>query len=272
MELALSVEEGVCEAVPVPDCVGEADIVPVPVCVGEFELLKDALPLMEALAPVVREAVRLTESVVLPLKVEVGVGGGVPLLVTVGELEGVPVPLVEAVAELLRELLPVFEDEAPAVSDAVGEADCVLLPLSVPLAVFEPVPVLEGVAVPVGELVGLCVPVDDALKEPLPLFEADAPALIDAVGLADSVELRLAVEVVLPVPVTLPLPLCVPVAEPLTPPPVTEGEVVPLADAAGLLPPDPHALGVALPAPLIDSVGEAVALGVPEAEAPSEPY
>ena len=73
VELPLSVEEGVCEAVPLPDCVGELEGVPVGVCVAVMEPLKDALPLLEADAPDVREAVGLCERVELPLMVEEGV-------------------------------------------------------------------------------------------------------------------------------------------------------------------------------------------------------
>ena len=73
VELPLSVEEGVSEAVPVPDCVGELDGVPVPVCVGVMEPLKEALPVLEADAPDVREPVGLWVCVELPLRVEEGV-------------------------------------------------------------------------------------------------------------------------------------------------------------------------------------------------------
>ena len=76
-----------------PDCVRELDGVLDPVCVGVREPLKDALPLLEEDAPLVREAVGDTELVLLEVIVVVGLAEGVPLLVAVGEPDGVPDPL-----------------------------------------------------------------------------------------------------------------------------------------------------------------------------------
>ena len=93
MELALSVEEGVGAAVPVPDLVEELEGVPVVVCVAVTDPLKDALPLLEDDAPNVREAVGDIEAVLLAVSVEVGVIAGVPVPVAVGEPDAVPVLL-----------------------------------------------------------------------------------------------------------------------------------------------------------------------------------
>ena len=78
-----------------------------------------------------------------------------------------------------------FEADAPELSDAVGEADCVLLLETVEEGVC------GGVLVPVGvaELVGVPVAEGEGVEEPLrelePEFEAEAPTVRDAVGVAD---------------------------------------------------------------------------------------
>ena len=86
-----------------------------------------------------------------PLSVEVGVPEGVPeavpVVVPVGEL--LPVPL------LLSDSLPVLLADAPEVSEGVGEALVVVLPLSVEEGVAEGVHVAEPVAVCVSEGVPL---------------------------------------------------------------------------------------------------------------------
>ena len=167
---------------------------PVPLCVGVAEPLKDALPLLDAEAPLVTEAVGDTDTVLLAVRVEVGVAAGVPLLVAVGELDGVPELVCVAVAELLRELEPVLEADAPDVRDAVGDADAVLLLLTVVLAVALPVPLPVDVAVPEGVGDGVMELVGAAVMEIVPVLEADAPAVTEPVGLSDSVELPLSVE------------------------------------------------------------------------------
>ena len=128
---------------------------PVPLCVGVAEPLKDALPLLDAEAPLVTEAVGDTDTVLLAVRVEVGVAAGVPLLVAVGELDGVPELVCVAVAELLRELEPVLEGEAPGVRGGVAEDDRVEEALSVEEGVTAAVPLLVGV----GGLDGVPVPV-----------------------------------------------------------------------------------------------------------------
>ena len=158
------------------------------------ELLKDALPLLEEDTPLVREAVGDIETVLLAVSVEVRVDNGVPLLVAVGELDGVPVPLCVAVAELLSEFEPVLEAEAPDVNDAVGDADVVPLLLTVVLAVAFPVPLLVGVAVPEGVGESVAELVGDAVMEIVPVLEAEAPSVTEPVGLCESVELPLSVE------------------------------------------------------------------------------
>ena len=97
------------------------------------------------------------------------------------------VPLLE------RELLPVFDALAPAVRLAVGDALTVELPLSVDDAVTLDVPDGVGVGVPVGVNDGVADAVILLEKELLPVFEALAPAVTDAVGDALTVELALTV-------------------------------------------------------------------------------
>ena len=134
---------------------------------GVAEPLKDALPLLDEEAPLVTEAVDDTDTVLLAVRVEVGVAAGVPLLVAVGELDGVPELVCVAVAELLRELEPVLEADAPDVKEAVGDTVTVPLPLTVLLGVHAPVPLPEGVAVPVAVPLPVCDPVGAAESETL---------------------------------------------------------------------------------------------------------
>ena len=149
---------------------------------------------------------------------------------------------------MLSEMLPVFEADAPAVSDAVGEADCVLLPLSVVLAVAVTVGVAggvpEGVTVPVGDkvplellvkAVQLGVGVGVELMLETPDKEADPEPLTSPVPLPE------ALLVAVPPPL---LPLAVPLSLPrLVPDPMTVATVLPLAAPV----PVPHPLAVALP-------------------------
>ena len=115
------------------------------------------------------------------------------------------VPLSVAVGELLHELEPVLDDDAPTVTDAVGEIDTVLLPLTVVLDVTFAVPLHVGVPVPEGVAVGVAEPVGEDVMDTVPVLEAEAPTVTELVGLCDSVELPLSVEegvcAGLPVPV-----------------------------------------------------------------------
>ena len=88
-------------------------------------------PLLEAEAPRVRGGVGDALTVLLPLNVELGVAAAVALLEGVGLAVGVPVGEALLVALALKELEPVALWEAPRVSDGVGEALMVLLPLDV---------------------------------------------------------------------------------------------------------------------------------------------
>ena len=227
VELPLSVVVGDCEAVPVPDCVGELDGVPVPVCVGVREPLNDALPLFDAEAPDVREAVGLCDCVELPLSVEDGVCAGVPVPVCVGELDGVPVPVCVGVGEPLYDALSLLDAEAPAVKDAVLEADTVPLALSVELGVAAavplPVPLLvpvleaeapsEGVGVALGEGVGLGEAVLlEGAEAVVPLLAEAAP---EAVEEPDKVAGRVLCAVDVAVAVSVLLTLLLPVVHAL---------------------------------------------------------
>jgi hypothetical protein len=155
--------------------------------------------------------------------VEVGVRGALAVLLAVGVEVGVlvpvelPVPVLVgvcgAVALLDREVLALLEGEAPAVRDAVGVAEMVVLALTVLLVVSEAVPVPVPVGEPEGVGVGVRAAVALPEKEVLLVAEALAPSERDAVGLVLGEEGALTVllgvgvgELVLE-PVALPVPL-----------------------------------------------------------------
>jgi hypothetical protein len=206
VELQLSVEEGELEGVAVllPVCVplGVGDRL----CVGDRLLLLLSLPVAEPLAPLVREEVGLPDRELLRLALLEGVACAVPLPVCV-ELP-VPELLEVGVPELLGAplLLPVLEALAPGARLAAG------LPLW--LLLLEGV--AEGVPLPEGVPEALCVAVPVQLPELLPVEEALAPGLREAVGELLAEELRLcvphAVAEAVPVPVTVPLVEGVPLA------------------------------------------------------------
>ena len=91
VELALTVVLAVTDAVPVPLGVGEPVAVPVGVWLLVPLLLSELLPVFDSLAPSVSEPVGDVEIVELPLNVEDGVGGGVPVPLAVGVPEPLPV-------------------------------------------------------------------------------------------------------------------------------------------------------------------------------------
>ena len=152
--LALRVDEGVFDDVPVPEPVGVLVTLPVGVCVGVAVALKEAEPVLLADAPIVTEAVGDVLKVVEALVVEVGVTDAVPVPEPVPVEVGVPVLVGLAVRLLENDGDPVLEAEAPGVSDGVDEVLAVELPLKVVVAEIDavPMPVLVGmsVGVPVG--------------------------------------------------------------------------------------------------------------------------
>jgi hypothetical protein len=188
VELTLRVVEGVAPALPVPlllpDCVGEGDSVTGGVALPEREM--EALK--EGLAAKDREAVGELLKEALRLRVLEGVEAPVPLPLCVGVPEGEAVPEEEAELLSVPLLLPLLDALAPGDSGGVPLALTVLLPLwvveGVPLAVglLLPVPltVEEGEDVSGGEAL--------PLRELLPEFEAEAPAVSEAVGDLDTVE------------------------------------------------------------------------------------
>ena len=101
----------------------------------------EVLPVFEALAPLVSDAVGDVERVELALSVLEGVAAGVPLAVAV------PVPLVVCEGDCVAVMLPVSEvlgvalGDTPADRDTVADADVVELPLSVEAGVAAGVPV-----------------------------------------------------------------------------------------------------------------------------------
>ena len=113
----------------------------VAVCDAVGDALSEMLAVVEAEAPGVVAAVGDADSVLLPLSVEEGVGGGVPVADPVGVDVAVPVGDWDGVALALRLLLPVLLAETPAVSDGVGDALNVPLALSVDEGVGCGVPV-----------------------------------------------------------------------------------------------------------------------------------
>jgi len=153
------------------------------------------LPVLEGEAPLEREAVALTDTVLLALRVEEGVACAVPepepVALLVGLTEAVGVTERDADREVLPELLPL----APTDREAAALTDTVLLLVALELGVPDPVPLL----LPVWEPVALPVP------ESLPVEEALAPGLNEAVGEEDTELLRLTV--LLGEAVAVPLPL-----------------------------------------------------------------
>ena len=143
-----------------------------------------------------------------------------PVELPVPELDGV----CAAVEEDDREVLPVFEGDTPAVSVAVGLAEGVVLVLRVLLEVGEAVPVPETVGVPVEVPVGVEAAVALPENELLPVAEALAPTLSEAVGdelleevpegVGEELKVGLVVGVLVALGVPVPLALAVGVAEP----------------------------------------------------------
>jgi len=168
--------------VPVPLLLLLVDCVCVPV--PDPELL--AVP--DALAPGLREAVGELLKEALRLRVLEGVEAPVPLPLCVGVPEGEAVPEEEAELLSVPLLLPLLDALAPGDSGGVPLALTVLLPLWV----VEGVPLAVGLLLPVpltveeGEDVsgGVALP----LRELLPEFEAEAPAVSEALGDPEAVE------------------------------------------------------------------------------------
>ncbi len=166
---------------------------PVGVCVGEgaAETLPDceALPVALGLAPRDSELVGEAVTVEDAESVVDGVDKGEGVALDVGD----PVPLVDTVCDgvalLDSDALPVLDGDAPAVSDAVGEA------LSVELAEMEEegvgaaVPLLLPVGVPEEVAEGVEAGVTLLVSDTLGDVEELAPLVSDAVGEEDTVEL-----------------------------------------------------------------------------------
>jgi hypothetical protein len=171
--LLLCVLLGVAEAVPLLLPVGLAVALLLP------ELLAVGLPdrawllLTDTLAPLLREAVALPETVELLLTVLEGVGAAVPVPVTEEVPEPVAVALPVGDRLLLLLSLPVEEGLTPLLRELVGVAEreelrlCVLLGV----ALGVPLPVWLSLLVPVALLVG------EGEEEGLRLTEAETEAL-----------------------------------------------------------------------------------------------
>jgi hypothetical protein len=128
----------------------------------------EPVPLGET--PAVREAVGDALTVELPLTVEDGVAGGVP----------VPDPVGEAVAVGVLELLPLLLGEAPCVIEGVAESDTVVLgdAGAAPVGLAEAGG--EGVQEDVGEREPLCDAVEEGVGDAAP--EPDAETVGEVVG------------------------------------------------------------------------------------------
>jgi len=83
--------------------------------------------------------------------------------------------------------------EEHTLSEGVGDAEKVLLPLCVVEAVMEPVGVPEGEGLAVAVPLGVCGALAVLLCEALPVMEADAPKVSGGVGEGERVELPLTV-------------------------------------------------------------------------------
>ena len=179
---------------------------------ADSEAVELLLAVLPGLAPAVRDAVALPDTVLLALSVEEGVLAAVPVALAVGltvpDGEGVG----GGVADPDQLTDPVLEGDTPLVRLAVGELLCVELEERVGEGV------LEGVllAVPLGVAVAVCVPLRVALTLPLRLrlgvAEGDAPLVRLPEGVADVVLLLDSVEVgvVAGVPVLVLVGLTVP--------------------------------------------------------------
>ena len=162
---------------------------------------------MDADAPELSDPVGEADCELLTETVEVGVCGGVLVPVEVAELEEVPVAVGEGVEVPLSELEHALLADAPAVSEAVGEADCVeeaqVVVLGVGTAVPVPVPVCVMVKLPLG----VCVAEGEPLNELEPVLEGEAPGVRGGVAEDERVEEALTVEEGVAAPV--PLLVCV---------------------------------------------------------------
>lgn len=173
-----------------PELVAEA----VGVAVGEPETLLESEPVLEGLAPAVRDEVGVfvkdRDKDGVDEEELLGVGVGDPVPVEVGDTLAVRVDVIES----LPELLGVNEALAPIERDAVGLRDFVELAESVVEGVPLGVSVGVGVAVGVREALEESVGVAVSLPEAIGVNEALAPMVRDAVSLADVVELADAVD------------------------------------------------------------------------------
>jgi hypothetical protein len=233
VELPERVLLGVAGEVLVGEPVGEPVGVGVGLCELEGLPVWEALPVMEGETPLVREAEGEVLTVVLPDWVLLGVSDAVPVPVGVGLPVLVAVADLEAVVLPVGLLLPLLEGEAPAVREAVGDPETVLLLDRVLVGEREavPVPVPEPVGVGVGEGVRDGVPVLES--ELLPLLEGEAPAVREAVDEPETVLLldRVLVGEREAVPVPVPEPVGVGVGEGVRDGvPVLESELLPLLE------------------------------------------
>lgn len=204
--LPVGVGEGVCAAVPELLAVGDGVGVPlrlgtlavddgvragVPLAViePEGETLGDAPGegVRDGVAVNVDDALTVLEPLSLPVGVPEGVVMGVPAPLRVGLGVRGGVPLADVVVDGVPESEPVDEGDAPSVTDDVGVRDCDRERLDVD----EGVPVGDEVLLAV--TLGVGVPESDTDEVSLVVVlcvgvaDADAPGETDVVGVADCV-------------------------------------------------------------------------------------
>jgi hypothetical protein len=216
---ALTVEDPVMDAVPVPE----------PDCEGVTVILQLPLPVLDAEAPGVREAVDDALTVLLAEVVVLGVGAGVP-----ASAVGDPVGVDEGVPDGEPEGVPAGE------TSKVREVDCVGMP--------------ETLGVGVGEGEGVLVAL------PLEAEEAEAEPVAEGGALAVAHAEVVPVPPALPLPVALAQPLPLPVALAVAPA-VAEAPALPVAEPEGL--PVGTASPVGAAEALVVGVGGAVREGLP---------
>jgi hypothetical protein len=146
----VGVGAGVPLPLPLPLPVGVPVLVPLGVGTGGVALLlRLVLPLLEALAPSVRDAVALGDTVLLADAVLVGVLAGVGVAEPEDVPVGVSLGVFAAVGLPDQDVLGVADAEAPLLKLPVALPDCVEEAEGVVLGLSEPVPLLESDVLPV---------------------------------------------------------------------------------------------------------------------------
>jgi len=145
----LDVELGVIDDVSVPDSVEVTELVGVEERVIVVEPVPLSVPELDALAPVVTDAVGEEDMDRERLVVELGVIDDVAVFELVGVLVGVPLPVALGETLELSEILGLILALAPSVTEGVAESDSDALRVDVDDGVSDEVPVSDLVPAPV---------------------------------------------------------------------------------------------------------------------------